>query len=69
MPTPLEMPEFCSRFEASILLRVGQDIFSDGCRISDYARETAPEYWEDLALRQLGPEKCAQSDMRLWHSI
>lgn len=65
----LEMHEFCSRFEASILLRSGLETFGDGCKVSEYAEETAPAYWERPAFRRLGPEICAQSDMRHWNGI
>lgn len=69
MPAALKMQEFCSRFEASILLRAGRETFSDGLKVSEYAAETAPAYWEQLTFRELGPEVSAQSDMRYWHGI
>lgn len=64
-----QMREFCSRFEASMIRRAGQETFSDGCKVSDYAEETAPAYWATLKFRLLGPEKCAESDMRYWFAI
>jgi hypothetical protein len=69
MTAALEMREFCTRFECSIALRYGQETFSDGCKVADYARETAFDYWQKPELRRLGPEECAQSDMRHWHGV
>ena len=68
MPNAREiaMDEFCSRFEASMSLRAGRDLFSNGCKVAEYAEETAPAYWEVKSMRALGPEACAQSDMRYW---
>lgn len=65
----LEMDEFCSRFKASMMLRAGLETFSNGCKVADYAEETAPAYWEVKSMRALGPEACAQSDMRYWHDV
>ena len=61
--------QFIDRFKTSLLRRAGQDRFSDGCRISDYADETGPAYWQDPRFRALGPEKCAEADMRHWYDI
>lgn len=71
VPTPKEpgMQEFCSRFEASMVRRAGLETFSDGCKVAEYAEETAPAYWHKPAFRQLGPEGCVESDMRYWHGI
>lgn len=60
---------FLTRFKVSLIRRAGQECFSDGCRIADYADENGPAYWDNPRLRAQGPEECAQSDMRYWHSI
>ena len=65
--TDLEMDDFCNRFEASMVMRSGRETFSNGCKVAEYAKETAPAYWEVRSMRELGPEACAQSDMRYWH--
>lgn len=61
----LTQEEFCARFEAH-LLNYGGPTFDDGSSIADYARETAPTYWDDEALRLDGPESCADADMSYW---
>lgn len=61
------MEEFCDRFIASMIVRARHDTFANGCKVSDYAEDTAPTYWKLPAFRTLGPELCVVSDMRHWH--
>lgn len=61
------MEEFCDRFVASMVIRARHDTFANGCKVSDYAQDTAPTYWKLPAFRTLGPELCVISDMRHWH--
>ena len=57
--------EFVRRFVAE-MLRVAGSTFDDGSSIEEYAKETAPTYWEDESQREDGPEECARSDMSYW---
>lgn len=59
--------EFCDRFVANMVVRAGHERFANGCMVLDYARETAPTYWEEASLKTLGPEGCVVADMRHWH--
>lgn len=59
--------EFCARFKARMLARVGPPYtFDDGESIADYADEIAPTYWEEDWQRSMGPEDCADADMSYW---
>lgn len=61
------LDDFCDRFIASMIVRAGHESFANGCKVLDYAKETAPAYWKQASLRDLGPETCVVSDMRHWH--
>jgi hypothetical protein len=72
LPTPpsgeaIGIEEFCDRFVASMVIRARYDTFANGCKVADYAKDTAPTYWGLPAFRTLGPELCVVSDMRHWH--
>lgn len=61
----MEKDEFIERFIAYMLKAAGPK-FDDGESIEDYARETAPTYWDDPSQREDGPEDCAAADMSYW---
>jgi len=61
----LEQEEFCRRFREHMLSRAGT-YFADGESISAHADETAPAYWDDLDMREEGPEACVDADMSYW---
>lgn len=60
--------EFCAQFEAHMLASCGaRTTFDDGGSIAEYARETAPTYFEAEGwLRDQGPIACADADMSYW---
>ena len=57
--------QFIERFVAE-MLRIAGPQFDDGSDIEDYARMTAPTYWDEPDQRECGPEECAQSDISYW---
>jgi hypothetical protein len=40
--------------------------FDDGSSVEQYARDTAPTYYDEPDQRADGPEECAYSDMSYW---
>lgn len=59
--------EWCRRFVTHMLERAAPcDRFDDGELILDYAEATALTYWETPWQRDMGPEKCADSDISYW---
>lgn len=56
--------EFIERFVKHMTDRVER--FDDGASVEEYARETAPTYWDEPDQRADGPEECARSDMSYW---
>jgi hypothetical protein len=65
MTDELTQEAWCKRFVTRMVDRAG-DYFDDGESILDYARETAPTYWEEESQRADGPEACADADMSYW---
>lgn len=65
MKDQLTKEQFVERFVAE-MLRIAGPQFDDGDDIEDYARRTAPTYWENEDQREVGPEECAQSDISYW---
>jgi hypothetical protein len=61
----LACPEFCARFKARMLARVG-DTFEDGGSIAEYADMAALAYFDDPKQRDEGPEECADADISYW---
>lgn len=57
--------EFCARFKARLLKRVGQTD-AKGQDVAEYADQVAPSYWEDQGMREVGPEACADEDLSYW---
>lgn len=63
----LSREEFCNRFVARMIEKAGSDLVEeDGRTVTQYAEETAPTYYDDPALREEGPEECADADMSYW---
>lgn len=62
----LTKEEFCARFVARMTKTAPFSAFDDGTSVEDYAKETAPSYWEDEWQRAEGPEECADADMSYW---
>lgn len=58
--------EFTDRFVVEMLRLAGRPTFEEGESIEEYARETAPTYFEDMDYREDGPEECAASDVGYW---
>lgn len=65
-PDHLTQDEFCRRFVTRMVDAAGFDRFDDGDLVLDYARETAPTYYEIGWQRALGPEECAEADISYW---
>lgn len=65
MSEPLAKDEFCRRFIAYMLKKVGP-VDTEGNSVEDYAMETAPTYWEDQHQDGYSPEECAQIDLDYW---
>jgi hypothetical protein len=57
--------EFCARFKARMLARVGPTD-AEGADVAEYADMTAPSYWDDPDQREDGPEACADADLDCW---
>lgn len=57
--------QFIERFVAE-LVRLGGPTFADGSSVEEYARETAPLYWDEEWQREDGPEACADADYVCW---
>lgn len=55
--------EFTARFVAE-MLNIAGPVFADGGSVADYARETAPSYFEDDF--GMSPEECASTDISYW---
>jgi hypothetical protein len=62
----LDEAEFCRRFVARMVNRAGFTHFEDDLSVEDYARQTAPTYYEDPEQRRDGPEECVDADMSYW---
>jgi len=62
--------EFIERFVARMLKASNAACpdgkFTDGSSIEEYARQTAPTYWDDEGQRDDGPEDCADADISYW---
>ena len=58
--------EFCARFIKRMTILAPFTAFDDGTLVKDYAKETAPTYWENEDQRADGPEECADADMSYW---
>ena len=58
--------EFIDRFVARMCKQAPFTTFDDGGTVIDYARETAPTYWDDPDQRAEGPEECADADISYW---
>lgn len=58
--------EFCNRFTAEILRLAKRTTFEDGSSIEEYARDTAPSYFEEQHARGMSPEDCADADVSYW---
>lgn len=58
--------QFIERFVKRIVERSPRPAFDDGESVEEYARATAPSYWEQEHQRAEGPEECADSDMSYW---
>jgi hypothetical protein len=65
MSEALTKEEFCERFAAHMLKKVGPKDASGG-DVAAYAKETAPSYWEDQHQDGLSPEECAETDLSYW---
>jgi len=58
--------EFTERFVAQMLKRAGPK-FNDGSSNEEYARATAPSYFEEQHQQDgESPEDCADADMSYW---
>lgn len=58
--------EFCAQFVAHMLKQAPFQKFDDGGTVEEYARETAPLYWDNPDQRAEGPEECAEADISCW---
>lgn len=56
--------EFCSRFRARMVSRIGQT-FDEGESVAEYADRVAPSYYNGEFAAE-GPESCADIDMECW---
>ncbi len=65
MSDAISKEQFIERFVERMVSRAGTK-FDDGESIEDYARQTAPSYWEAGWQRETGPEECADADMSYW---
>lgn len=54
--------EFVQRF-VTYMVDVAGPVFADGQSVAEYARESAPLYWDIPEQRAEGPEDCASSDL------
>ncbi|MEJ1118845.1 hypothetical protein V9K92_10255 [Phyllobacterium sp. CCNWLW109] len=62
----MTMQEFVDRFVARMLAVAGPT-FDDGSSIQQYAKDTAPSYFDEYVNDPLEtPEVCADSDMSYW---
>ena len=58
--------QFIQRFVDHMAKQAGFAAFDDGTTVTDYAKDTAPSYWETDWQRELGPEECAEADISYW---
>ena len=58
--------EFCARFVAEMKRAAGFEAFTDGTTVEDYAKATAPSYYDEPDQRADGPEECARADVSYW---
>lgn len=66
--TTITRDEFCARFKARLLARVGPKD-AEGADVAEYADMTAPSYWDDPDQRADGPEVCADADLDCWEAV
>lgn len=58
--------EWIKAFVAEMLKQAGFATFDDGTSVADYARDVAPTYYDDPALRADGIAACVEADMDYW---
>lgn len=63
--TDLTEAEFCRRFVAEMIRRVGETD-ANGENVRTYAEEVAPTYFADKDQRIDGPEACVDADLDEW---